>query len=338
MKEKLTDYQGEPKEVISLNKFIEQFNTAIENGTRLTEKGMKYSHGTVKNYKGFKVQFDEFQKEMHRKFNYEDITIDFYDQYVQFFNKKDYSLNTIGRHIKNLKTIMKISKEEGLHSNTEPERKKFKILKTDSDQIYLNEDELTSMYNLDLSEDKEKEIARDVFLIGCYTALRFSDYSRIKKDNIRTTAQGNKVITMFTKKTGEQVIIPLEWHWRLDELLKKYDYTVPKIWEQKLNQKIKLVGKDAKITEPIEIEQLKGGLKVKSTAPKCQLIKTHTARRSGATNMYKYGIPAIDIMKITGHKKESNFMLYIKQSKEETADRIITLFKIHKPILKTNMK
>ena len=45
---------------------------------------------------------------------------------------------------------------------------------------------------------------------------------------------------------------------------------------------------------------------------KCDLVKTHTARRSGATNMYLAGILTIAIMKITGHKTEREFMKYIK--------------------------
>ena len=40
---------------------------------------------------------------------------------------------------------------------------------------------------------------------------------------------------------------------------------------------------------------------------KCDLIKTHTARRSGCTNMYLAKIQPIDIMKISGHKTERNF-------------------------------
>lgn len=52
---------------------------------------------------------------------------------------------------------------------------------------------------------------------------------------------------------------------------------------------------------------------------KCELVKTHTARRSGATNMYLAGIPTIAIMKITGHKTEKEFMKYIKITEEQTA-------------------
>jgi integrase len=72
----------------------------------------------------------------------------------------------------------------------------------------------------------------------------------------------------------------------------------------------------------IEVEKIKGGLKVKSLVPKNDLIKTHTARRTGCTLMYLAGIPAIDIMKISGHKTEREFLNYIKTSKEETAQNL----------------
>lgn len=55
---------------------------------------------------------------------------------------------------------------------------------------------------------------------------------------------------------------------------------------------------------------------------KCDAISTHTARRSFATNAYKAGVPTIAIMKVTGHKKESNFMKYIKVSAEENAEML----------------
>ncbi len=57
----------------------------------------------------------------------------------------------------------------------------------------------------------------------------------------------------------------------------------------------------------------------KKKVVKADLIKTHTARRSGCTNMYLAGIPVIDIMKISGHKTEREFLKYIRIGKEETA-------------------
>jgi len=40
-------------------------------------------------------------------------------------NERNNSPNTIGKRIKNLKTIMRIARNEGFHNNVEIERKKF---------------------------------------------------------------------------------------------------------------------------------------------------------------------------------------------------------------------
>jgi hypothetical protein len=85
------------------------------------------------------------------------------------------------------------------------------------------------------------------------------------------------------------------------------------------NKYIKEICAMAEITEMIYFEESRGGLTVKHNVTKNELIKTHTARRSGCTNMYLAGIPVIDIMKISGHKTEREFLKYIKVTKEQTA-------------------
>ena len=57
---------------------------------------------------------------------------------------------------------------------------------------------------------------------------------------------------------------------------------------------------------------------------KYERISSHTARRSFATNMHKRSFPNYYIMKITDHKKESDFLNYIKVTNEE-AVKIITM-------------
>jgi integrase len=80
--------------------------------------------------------------------------------------------------------------------------------------------------------------------------------------------------------------------------------------------------------KPLEIQAVfcicpvRRGLKIKKEIPKYELIKTHTARRSGATYMYLDGVPNLSIMKITGHKTEREFLKYIRVSKEETAEML----------------
>ncbi len=310
----------EPKKE-NLNTYIETYIKQLETGQRLIKKTkQRYTIGTIKNFKGFQVQFNNYQTENHKKLNFEHITLNFYNDYTGYFTNKDYSINTIGRHVKNLKTIMRAARNEGLHNNNEIDNDDFRILKTDVDSIYLTETDLQKLRNLDLTENKVFDLTRDVFLVGCYTAQRFSDYSRINKTQIKTLDNGTKVIELKQQKTGEQVTIPIKPE--LMEILNKYKFNLPKTHEQKINANIKKIGEKAKINEPIEIETIKGGLKLKTTTPKHKLITTHSARRTGSTLMYLAGIPTIAAMKITGHKSEKQYLQYIKITGEENAQKL----------------
>lgn len=328
--------KSEPETLIQ---FIRRFIIEASAGTRLTEEdSSRYRKSTVKNYLSFEVQFLEFcgiyteknKKKLQKEgkplrpkkvISFKDITIDFYKDFMRFFNGKNYSPNTIGRHVKHLKVIMRLAEEEGLHTNVEYQRKSFKALSEKVENVYLKEAEIKKIHELDLSGQKNLEVIRDVFLCGCYTAQRYSDYSRISKDMI-SEESGRKVIKLTQLKTGEQVIIPIKPE--LETILKKYEYTLPHTWEQKVNEHIKDIAKLAGINEKVSFEEKKGGLTVKQSVPKNELIKTHTARRSGCTNMYLAKVPPIGIMQISGHKTEREFLKYIKVTKQQNADILST--------------
>jgi hypothetical protein len=318
----------------NLNQYIKRFIDEATSGERLAPVGntsKRYSSGTLGSYQDFRRSFNLYQgiyeetkrkrkidepKRQYKPVNFDDVTIDLYNDLLQFFYSRNCGPNYVGKIIKILKTIMRAAKEEKLHNNSEIDRKAFKVLREKVDSIYLTEAELKKLYDLDLSDQKHLEVVRDVFLVGCYTAQRYSDYSWINKDNIKTYSD-NKVIELVQAKTGEKCIIPIRPE--LDAILQKYDYTLPKTYEQKMNKYIKDIGKLAGIEDIIHVEQNKGGLIIKKDVKKYELIKTHTARRTGCSLMYLARIPVIDIMKISGHRTETEFLKYILVGKEETA-------------------
>ena len=301
----------------SLSDYIARYVKEMESGERLNIHKLRYGLSTIKNYKGFIIQFDEFCKAKHKRYDFVDIDLKFYDDFVAYFTAKDYSINTIGRHVKELKIIMRAAREEGLHDNGLIESRKFRVLTAEVENIYLTESEIRAIAEVDLKGDKHKSIARDIFLVGCYTAQRFSDYSTINEGNIRTLDNGQKVIDLKQQKTGNKVVIPIRAE--LQAILDKYDNRLPKAYEQKVNKYIKEIAREAGIVDMVEVSYVESGEKKSHLVEKCELVKTHTARRSGATNMYLAGIPTIAIMKITGHKTEKEFMKYIKITEEQTA-------------------
>ena len=209
--------------------------------------------------------------------------------------------------------------DRGINKNLEYLNKRFKVLNDSADTIYLSKKELDAIRGLDLSNNARLDTVRDLFIVGCYTGLRFSDLEKLDKSNfIKDFTQ----IKLKTQKTGETVIIPV--HPYVKEIFIKYGNSLPKsISNQKMNEYLKEIGKKADIVENIIIGSIQGGRKTNNSYLKYQLITTHTARRSFATNAYLADIPSMDIMKITGHRSERSFIKYIKVTQEQNANRLI---------------
>ena len=154
---------------------------------------------------------------------------------------------------------------------------------------------------------------RDLFLIGAYTGLRFSDFTSITADNIRFNT-----LHIEQQKTGKPVSIPM--HPIVLNIWKKYGGQLPKvISNQKFNDYLKEVCKLAGIDSIEQKSITKGGMRLKKSYKKYELVSSHTARRSFATNLYLSGFPTLSIMQITGHRTETAFMKYIKVTANQHA-------------------
>ena len=153
-----------------------------------------------------------------------------------------------------------------------------------------------------------------MFLVGCHTGLRFSDFSILKPNQIK-----DGFIETTQIKTGGAVVIPV--HDVVKNILAKYNGQLPQaITNQKFNKYIKDVVKLVdELKVEVDITSTKGGKSIIVRSQKCELISTHTARRSFATNQFRAGLPSLTIMSITGHKTEKAFLKYIKVTPSEHA-------------------
>jgi len=257
-------------------------------------------------------------KSFRPKLDFNDITLDFYNMYIMYLRKELNMLdNTIGKHIKNLKAILNEATEQSYNTNLTFRSRRFKTFREQSDSVYLTKYELKLMAEVNLTARPGLDKVRDLFLIGCNTGLRFSDLEHLTKDNIVTRDDGQYIL-IRTQKTEKQVMIPVNATVRA--IIDKYQGEVPgAISNQKMNAFLKEIGKLAGIDSRAQVSKKRAGVLEKYSYKKYQLITTHTARRSFATNAYLSGVPALAIMKITGHKSESSFMKYIKGSQEENA-------------------
>lgn len=308
-----------PAKGITLFEYIETFIKDSETGRRLIDGG-NVNERTIKRYRTTQSILQDFAKVYKRNIDFNSIDIDFYKDFNSYMAKvKDYAPATMGKHVSTLKTFLREATENGINTNLKFQSKAFKVVETESDSIALNEKELNELYLLDLSNNSRLERVRDLFIVGANTGLRFSDFTDIKPDNIKGDGK-DFILDIIQFKTKNQVVVPLN-KTALD-ILKKYDNQLPPpISNQKFNDYIKEIAQMViPLHEPQTRAIIKGGKQFEETVPKWQLISSHTARRSFATNAYERGTPAISLIQITGHKTEKSFLKYIKTSKKKHAD------------------
>ena len=95
-------------------------------------------------------------------------------------------------------------------------------------------------------------------------------------------------------------------------ILRKYDYQLPLISEQKQNKYIKQILKDAEFDGWTEYSRNRGKDVTKFVEPLYKRISTHTARRTFITIMKEKGVSDKVIMKITGHSDTRSLNIYYK--------------------------
>ena len=296
--------------------FEELINQTVSGGRVQPNTGKPYSPATVQVYRNTLQRLKKFQSTRKRTIDFNTIDLDFYTDFTEYLSRHlKLSTNTIGKDIKTLKTVLNEATERGINTNLQFKSRRFSTTSEQTDSIYLTERELKEMETLDLKGNTIQENVRDLFLIGCYTGLRYSDFSIIKPEQIKDGYIELKEQT----KTGNPVIIPV--HSTVNRILRKYKGQLPKsISNQKTNSYLKEIGRlMPSLQMNFSRAITKGGVKVMTNYQKWELLSTHTARRSFATNEYLNGTPTITIMAITGHRTEKAFLRYIKLTPKEHA-------------------
>jgi site-specific recombinase XerD len=224
------------------------------------------------------------------------------------------SAMSILKHMKKYKQVLSAAMTAGLIPIFPMRlRSDLKVSAADSDAVYLDLQEIQSLAALDLEGEQEK--IRDLFLFNCFCGMRWSDLSDF------SSAKYDRRTNLFTdtqQKTGTKVQFPIPANALI--YLEKYNYELPVFNYDRFNKTIKLICKQAGLTQLVCKSETRGfNQKGTIDVPKYALVSTHTARRSFCTNSYKLGIPCQLIRKVSGHTTESEFKKYIRNTDIDAA-------------------
>lgn len=244
------------------------------------------------------------------------ITEEFLEDFIYYLRDCGMRNNTVKGLIEKAKAMAKKAGNYGYAVNRTFDE--VSVPEEDTFAVALSMNEITRVYYYSGLKGKQQKI-RDLFVVGCLTGMRYSDYSTLTPDNIH-----GGIIVKKTKKTGVTVHVPI--HDYIWEIMEKYGGELPGgISIQHFNRTIKIIFKKMGFNEKVTFTRTVGHNVVTQTYEMWEVISSHTARRSAATNMYNSGrMKTLQIMLITGHTTEKNFFKYIKIGREENAKTIST--------------
>jgi hypothetical protein len=233
------------------------------------------------------------------------------------------SVNTVGKQYKNLKVFLNWCFDKEV---IDPFSLKHLINHTEEiDSVFLKEKELDLLEKMALEGEQKK--VRDLFLVGCETGLRFSDFSTLP-----IISPSDAYLEVSPKKTqmagkSNKVLIPISD--RFKRILEEYNYTLPNLTNSYLGQFNKIIRAlcyRAGLNELITTQRSVSGEQVSIAKYKWEMVSSHTCRRTFCTLKFLAGMPAHAIMKFSGHKTEKNFMRYLRLDAQLNAEEFKSFF------------
>ena len=298
--------------------FWDYFIKDSESGVRLSPTKKKLKPSTINSFKTTRKKIAAFFNSKGWDLKLWEITQEHIDMLSDhLILDLEWSMNTHAKFMMDLLQMVKYAVKLKKLPPAILTELKFDTSREETDAIYITMDQIKEMYAIKKFDLPEQEVVRDMFVIGCFTGMRFSDYSVLDPSAIR-----NNRLSFIQVKTGAKVTIPI--HPIVNEILQKYNYVLPPVpRNNEFNAIIKTVGEKMpslhvpftkQITykrELVEIEKMK-----------YEFLMTHTARRSFCSNEYIRGTDPMIIMSISGHKSYKSFMRYIKVSGDQFADKM----------------
>lgn len=141
---------------------------------------------------------------------------------------------------------------------------------------FLTVDEVEAIEKSEMPTESLERV-KDLFLFQCYTGLAYADLMRF---DMSKAVKGEKyyLVTDDRKKTGEGYTVVLME--KAMDILKKYDYKLPKMTCEQYNMRLKIMADACGIEKP---------------------IASHFGRRTCGMLLLNYGFPIEIVSKVLGH-------------------------------------
>ena len=285
----------------------------------LIEEWKKYLEIRKNNLKpgsrtALRISFEHFEKfAKGKRIDFEDVNSELVSKYVSYLSQLGHADNTIHKNIKRMRAFMTYAKKAGLHTN---ERyRDFNVSEKVGRIIFLDWKEVKILLDYKAETQQEQDVLSN-FLFGCLTAMRHSDYTRLKKSDITEInfagiPEVYHAANYRQLKTDKISVVPL-----IPEALaiirrnEDEEFALPSLRKDVINELIKEIAKKAGINAKVPVDKFKGGKRETVYHEKWKLLSTHIGRKTFISVAASKGIPIHIVAAIAGHNVKTCMKFY----------------------------
>ena len=226
--------------------------------------------------------------------DFKDLTYTFLRDFEQYLREKGNAVNTIAKHMRQLRTLVNEAINEGYILQEAYPFRKFKIKREKKEHNFLMPADLEKLENLKLPDRKNNSRhILDAFLFCCYCGLRFSDFKQLTYKNL-VTVDGKEWLVLNSVKTGVKLNIPLYllFNGKALGIMRKYDSI----------EQLAALGCNSDTNRTLQ--------KLGRMAHIGKKFTYHTSRHTCATLLVHQGVPITTVQKLLGHTSVKTTEIY----------------------------
>lgn len=321
---------------------LDEFITKCKTGRHLLKNGARMRPESIKNYESMRKVISLFCEKTKFELRIIDLNKSgkneilkeknywkrFYFKFTEYMYKERNCFdNYTGATIKLIRCFFNyIIREKGIHTGNF--HKNFYVRHEEIPIIVLSPEQLNFLiYNKDFEESLSFRLkkVKDIFVFGCTVGLRYSDIKALTPYNIEVL-NSDYYLSVVSKKTSTATRIRLpEYAVKIIKNQNKHSKTIfPKLHLSNFNKYLQEIGQLAGWTHNAEKQRQKRGI-LKQTRKSlqtenhqvrfCDLLTSHSMRKTAITMMVCLGMPEPIVRNISGHSPGSkDFHRYVNYS------------------------
>lgn len=322
-------------------KLYDRFLSETKNGKRVQKNGKRVRASSIEPYMWLRKLLFEFS--VNKEFPLHITSINnlkkrelqaekkywkkFYTEFTDYlYTDCECFDNYVGSNIKRLRAFFNYLNDER-EMNVGSFHKSFYAHNEEIEIITLLPEQLNFLiYNKEFEASLPEHLqkTKDMFVFGCTVALRVSDIFKLSTSNIESL-NGKHYLKVISQKTNTltRIVLP-DYAMAIIEKYPKNKKTIfPEISNARFNLNIKsMIGKTSWTDQRIKSRHRRGvpvpilkNEKTKTPYRFCDLITSHTMRRTAITTMLCLNMPENLVRKISGHAPNSKeFFRYVQLS------------------------